>query len=435
MLGYEISRTLNGKTEPVAFLSAKSGKTTWDDSLGSVNNKAVTYSVKAVDILGYVIAEDSAPELKVEHNNLIEKGTVDFGSSPQSIAGIVFNEFPAAGQTAAVSGESSSSDITETSSSPSENTSSDPTQSTDESSSSASENASSASSQSESEVSGSSTENTSSAPASGMDEPSNSQPNAPVKDSGPGFPVITEEETPVKAAESGTVKVVVTDAAGKKTTVLEISYEEIRKDPAKLRFFTRKEADGSICPFDAKTIEVSGLPAGISAEKIDFAAYPGDNIEFGINGIGILGRSYGEIASGKLIVTGSFRGNPVFNTIRVYGKSQNVDYTGEEQKDTETDKIPLEGEIYLFAAMPKEGDMAEIDNGLWIFVPKQQSDTTGSVQEDGSAACAGSILPTQIMAELHRKDVPEGGNGRITSDTRWIPSPTYESMPTIILED
>ena len=58
-----------------------------------------------------------------------------------------------------------------------------------------------------------------------MDEPSNSQPNAPVKDSGPGFPVITEEETPVKAAESGTVKVVVTDAAGKKTTVLEISYE------------------------------------------------------------------------------------------------------------------------------------------------------------------------------------------------------------------
>lgn len=446
MLGYEISRTLNGKTEPVAFLSAKSGKTTWDDSLGSVNNKAVTYSVKAVDILGYVIAEDSAPELKVEHNNLIEKGkyttsladgllTVDFGSSPQSTAGIVFNEFPAAGQTAAVSGESSSSDITETSSSPSENTSSDPTQSTDESSSSASENASSASSQSESEVSGSSTENTSSAPASGMDEPSNSQPNAPVKDSGPGFPVITEEETPVKAAESGTVKVVVTDAAGKKTTVLEISYEEIRKDPAKLRFFTRKEADGSICPFDAKTIEVSGLPAGISAEKIDFAAYPGDNIEFGINGIGILGRSYGEIASGKLIVTGSFRGNPVFNTIRVYGKSQNVDYTGEEQKDTETDKIPLEGEIYLFAAMPKEGDMAEIDNGLWIFVPKQQSDTTGSVQEDGSAACAGSILPTQIMAELHRKDVPEGGDGRITSDTRWIPSPTYESMPTIILED
>ena len=79
--------------------------------------------------------------------------------------------------------------------------------------------------------------------------------------------------------------------------------------------------------------------------------------------------------------------------------------------------------------------MAEIDNGLWIFVPKQQSDTTGSVQEDGSAACVGSILPTQIMAELHRKDVPEGGTGRITSDTRWIPSPTYESMPTIILED
>lgn len=430
MLGYEISRTLNGKTEPVAFLSAKSGKTTWEDSLGSVNNKAVTYSVKAVDILGYVIAENSAQELKVEHNNLIEKGkyttslangilTVDFTGGEQSVAGIVFNEFPAAGQAAAASDE---------------NIPSDSAQNTGETSSSSSENASSDPAQSADETSSSQTENTASDPTQSTDESSSGQADAPVKDSGPGFPMEITDPT-AKAADSGTVKVVVTDADGKTTTVLEVSYEEIRKEPGKLRFFTRKEHDGSICPFDAKKIEVSGLPAGVSAEKIDFAAYPGDNIEFGINGIGILGRSYGEIASGKLIVTGSFRGNPVFNTIRVYGKSQSVDYTGEEQTETETDKVPLEGEIYLFAAMPKEGDMAEIDNGLWIFVPKQQSDTTGAAQEDGSAACASSILPTQIMAELHRKDVPEGGNGRITSDTRWIPSPTYESMPTIILED
>ena len=54
---------------------------------------------------------------------------------------------------------------------------------------------------------------------------------------------------------------------------------------------------------------------------------------------------------------------------------------------------------------------------------------------DSDQGCANSLLPTRIMAELHRTDVPEGGAGRITSDTRWIPSPTYESMPTIILED
>ena len=75
--------------------------------------------------------------------------------------------------------------------------------------------------------------------------------------------------------------------------------------------------------------------------------------------------------------------------------------------------------------------MAEIDNGLWIFVPDQQEDT----MSDSDQGCANSLLPTRIMAELHRTDVPEGGAGRITSDTRWIPSPTYESMPTIILED
>ena len=50
MLGYEISRELNGKTEAVAFLSARSGETSWNDPLGSVNNKPVTYSVKAAEL-------------------------------------------------------------------------------------------------------------------------------------------------------------------------------------------------------------------------------------------------------------------------------------------------------------------------------------------------------------------------------------------------
>ena len=80
--------------------------------------------------------------------------------------------------------------------------------------------------------------------------------------------------------------------------------------------------------------------------------------------------------------------------------------------------------------------MGEIDNGLWIFVPKQQTEGEAATEDGGNAeACLSSLLPTQIMAELHRTDVPEGGSGRITSNTRWIPSPTYETMPKIILEE
>ena len=136
------------------------------------------------------------------------------------------------------------------------------------------------------------------------------------------------------------------------------------------------------------------------------------------------------IKAGTLVVTGNFRGNRVFNTVRVYGETQSGDMAADDGI-SESGKSVIEGEVYLFAAIPETGDMAEIDNGLWIFVPKQQEDN--SMTGEG---CENSLLPTRIMAELHRTDVPESSaSNRITSYTRWIPSPTYESMPQIILED
>ena len=106
MLGYEISRELNGKTEAVAFLSARSGETSWNDPLGSVNNKPVTYSVKAVDILGYVIAEAQAQQLQISHDNIIPReeyqwsqengGLVATFEEPRSVAAIRFTTTNAA---------------------------------------------------------------------------------------------------------------------------------------------------------------------------------------------------------------------------------------------------------------------------------------------------------------------------------------------------
>ncbi|MCI9508872.1 MAG: hypothetical protein HFF10_03885 [Angelakisella sp.] len=363
MLGYEISRTLNGDVQAVAFLSAASGKTTWTDTLGSVNNKAVTYSVKAVDILGYVIDQDQSRELDIAHDNIISRNSYSWSrdgsvltaslSGEQPVAGIRFASFPA--------------------------------------------------------------------------------PGGRVLDSGAGSDGRVLDSGPVPRAD-GSVTVEVSLDGSTFTTVLEASWQELADSAGTLRFFTRKDHDGSICPFDAKLVRISGLPDEVTAEAIDLAAYPGDSIQFGENGIGILGKDYKDLKAGTLIITGSFRGNPVFNTVRLYGRSQ----SGSMAKDeiTDGDPVPMEGEVYLFAALPKEGDMGEIDNGLWIFVPKQQTEGEAATEDGGNAeACLSSLLPTQIMAELHRTDVPEGGSGRITSNTRWIPSPTYETMPKIILEE
>ncbi len=621
MMGYEISRELNGITEPVAFLSVKSGETTWTDTLGSINNKAVRYSVKAVDILGYVIDEASSGQVDVSHDNIIDKNDYSWDTSKLSdgiltatfdgslsVAGIKFNEFAADGQPAEVVEPSTEpSDKQETPSDtekkeenpvetpekdssnnkgpgettdpaepdqsnepdePGETTepgdsSTEPNEpaepegestpdtpdpdaatdtegkdsSTNEEEPSTDTESNNTESSSESGNEGISTQSNEGTPADGQDadptEPNPSEPsegdssnqegqdstssnpadedtgssqttsgdvsdstdtdntdkgdssdtdNSNVSDSTPddnssSSSSSSSSEAPEGGSSEGTSssssssssaaldsssssssstpenpanqeqnnsnqkadttgKVVTVEVSTDNTnftTVLEISYEELSANPDKLRFFTRKDADGSICPFDAKTIRISGLPSSVSAEKIDFAAYPGDYIEFGVNGIGIMGRDYGDIKAGTLVVTGNFRGNPVFNTVRVYGRSQSGDMVSGDL--TESDKVPMAGEIYLFAALPETGDMAEIDNGLWIFVPSQQDDETLADPSDTSEGCASSLLPTQIMAELHRKDVPEGGSGRITSYTRWIPSPTYESMPQIILED
>lgn len=359
MLGYEISRTLNGNTETVAFLSAASGKTLWTDTLGSVNNKAVTYSVKAVDILGYVIAEASAAELEISHDNLISRSAYSWSAqdggwaasftAPTPVAGILFSEAGAFGQ-----------------------------------------------------------------------------PDSLGQAGRPGEPGMTLGASGTPAAADGNIVIEASADGEQFTPVLTTTSERLAS--GSLCFFTREGADGSICSFEAKAIRITGLPADISTGQLDFAAYPGDYIEFGENGIGILAESCGEIEAGTLIITGSFRGNPVYNTIRVYGRSQTGDMADGEL--SETQEVPLEGTVYLFAALPEQGDMAEIDNGFWMFVPKLQSDAA-----TGSESCEVSLLPTQIMAQLLRTDIPEEGAGRIASYTRWLPSPTYESMPKIKLEE
>lgn len=350
MLGYEISRTLGGKTEAVAFLSASAGETVFTDTLGSVNNKAVTYSVKAVDILGNVIAEASAAELMISHDNLVPRSAYSWSAQDGSYTAA----FSPAAQVAAI--------------------------------------------------------RFSGAAAGNTDQAQPGQPEMTLGESG--------------APAGGSILVEASADGQQFEAVLQLTPGQLQT--GNLCFFTREGADGSICSFEAKSIRISGLPAGITPEQLDFAAYPGDYIAFGENGTGILGNDYGELKAGTLIITGPFRGNPVYNTLRVYGKGQSGDMAEGELTETER---PLEGTVYLFAALPKTGDMAEIDNGFWVFVPKLQSDAAAG------ESCVTSLLPTQIMAQLLRTDVPEGGDGRVTSYTRWLSSPTYESMPTIILEE
>lgn len=101
--------------------------------------------------------------------------------------------------------------------------------------------------------------------------------------------------------------------------------------------------------------------------NFDFVGYPGDSIAFMDGAIGRLAHDYqyGEdssevIPAETLIVAGTYRGDPVYNTIQILGEYLVGDMA---QGSTQTEERPINGEVYLFAEVPEEGALAEINNG------------------------------------------------------------------------
>lgn len=221
------------------------------------------------------------------------------------------------------------------------------------------------------------------------------------------------------------------------TTVLTIDLKQtdLSKPENLLQLFNSGADDGriTICE-DTKAIRILGLPKNVTEANFDFVGYPGDSIAFMDGAIGRLAHDYqyGEdssevIPAGTLIVAGTYRGDPVYNTIQILGEYLVGDMA---QGSTQTEERPINGEVYLFAEVPEEGALAEINNGIWIFVPNIQAE-----EEFQGEGCAHSILPSRIKAVLYRTDDPNNAQDkRKVSDTRWISSPSDESMPQITLQ-
>lgn len=193
--------------------------------------------------------------------------------------------------------------------------------------------------------------------------------------------------------------------------------------------------DTRIWTFDAAEIKITGVQ---SDATVEFISYPGDNIAFyeGASA-GILESDYvygdGEndvIKAGTLIITGTYRGDPVYNTIRIVGK---YPYRNIETDEENVAERPLDGYALLFAEIPEDGAVSDISDGIFIFVPEKQEDT---VWEEMKVDCGGeNLLPAEIKAELYRTDDAESAESkRLTSDTIWISTPGGAELPTIALE-
>ena len=366
LLGYEIFR--DGKQ--IAFIT----DTTYEDVIGSANNKAFKYEVRAIDSLGNIVNADvnngkvNAGQVRIEHDNVIDRSQYRI-------------EF--------VGGDAL----------------------------------------------------TTTGPA--------------LTTTGPALILSFNKKTPVtgirvKAKNNstlpeGTFEVAVGKKAGDGYNYLtakegDFEFNEAADASKFITYFNKPGAsskDTRIWTYDADVIRITGENIDkhfLSQFDVEPLSYPGDNVAFEDYKVGIMGQDYEyedkdgvrAIKKGTLVIVGTYRGDPLYNTIHIVGRY--AEKSGLDEEMTYVER-PINGELLMFAEVPEDGETSDISDGLFIFIPDVQKEE--ELQGDCSQL---SVLPTEIMAKMYRYDTTaHTGTPRVTSTTLWYGTPSYDSMPEIIL--
>lgn len=262
-----------------------------------------------------------------------------------------------------------------------------------------------------------------------------------------------KEETPVSglkvtgAPASGAFAVSVTDKKGKTTAARSGDFKEGNQatddKSGYLTYFQKPGAeagDTRIWTYDAKTVTVTGVPEGATPQLISYA---GDDVAFLETGaVGVLSKDYRYgaepnqvISAGTLIVTGTYRGDPAYETVKIEGRFTRTALTdGADGVETATETRWVGGRALLFAELPEDKKVCDISDGLFVFIPDVQREA--ELQGEASACNAAALLPAQMRAVLSRTDQPTlADSQRVTAETLWINTPGGEDLPAIVLEE
>ena len=255
--------------------------------------------------------------------------------------------------------------------------------------------------------------------------------------------------------EGGSFTVTVTDGGGKSHTARSGSFTQETNqavdDPDSfLLYFQKPDAekdDTRIWTYDAKTVLITGVTDPALVQPID---YPGDDVAFLEEGcVGRLAEDYRytaleggrevekTLAKDTLVIAGTYRGNPAFNTVRIQGRflQTSISESG-EQTETEPVERPVDGYALLFADVPADGAVSDISDGFFLFVPDTARESELQGNGDAEQSCdAAYLLPSQIQAVLSRTDEASGGDGHVSAETAWIDSPGGAELPLLVLKN
>ncbi|MCI9264982.1 MAG: hypothetical protein HFF06_10510 [Oscillospiraceae bacterium] len=281
-----------------------------------------------------------------------------------------------------------------------------------------------------------------------------------------GAVVITlKKETPITGLKienltlgGGDYTVSITDGEGKTTTALtgvfdrehNLAVDDKESFVSYFRFPGAPETDSRIWTYDAKTVTITGVPAAVRNENVKLITYPGDDVAFLEGGtMGLLREDYHytsldengnevreTIPAGTLVILGTYRGDPVYNTLSVTGRftGTTLNEDGEITEEPVVER-PVAGYALLFAQIPETGEICDISNGVFLFVPDVQQEA--QLQGEASHCEVTNLLPAQIRVELYRTDDPnDASSKRLTAQTLWIHSPggAQEDLPAVVLE-
>lgn len=481
--GYEILR--NGT--PIAFLMGNGEATqTYTDSVGAANNMALSYSVRVIDKLGYAVATANASDVRISYDKTIDPGeytitrdeetgnvliTVKDPDSLLTVSGIKItgNHVPSTGTLMVlvsdkiheIPTEQPTEDIPlvdlipatpivpedeekqEAETLPETTPETEPTLPDIDGQPEAQPEAGEDGVQNEDAV----TNQPAAEEGSTETEQPNEQPAEDVTKPAEESTTDTSEETvelegeAVPLAGLGEVEV-----QGDWTIAKMGSFTaNDSSDPTHsfLTYFNKPGAhDTRIWMYDAKQIAISGIPTDVALEDIHLLDYPGDNIAFTEGAsIGVLGQDYTyettegteKIPAGTIVVTGSYRGDPLYNSMRIVGKMQSMK-PGSSAAPTVSERT-LSGETLLFAEIPEDGAVSTISDGFFLFIPEDQEAFKKVNEDHEDNHGANNEVIIEFKAQMWRAVDVEGHDPRMTSDTVFISVPRYESMPNIILAE
>ncbi|NBJ94153.1 fibronectin type III domain-containing protein [Parablautia muri] len=208
------------------------------------------------------------------------------------------------------------------------------------------------------------------------------------------------------------------------TTVKTGSFEN--KSGSQTVYFENADKDPWVCTYDAAYVRLRAKgQMQMSLAEVDLLGPSGDSISFGVRenstegAVGILNADYiyeagKKIPKGSLIFTGSYKGNPAYNVVIIYDEDGNVVGGVDEQN-------VLKAEQIILADVPENGMLGEVSDGIWIYWIEPE------LIPDG-------LKGKKVRAQLYRVDHALTNEGqRLVSDT--LPLQVPNTLENITLQN